>query len=291
MRFLSEASLASAISECQLLALSDVTQALPQFEPWELKQGGAGGCRWEGEARAEDDSVSSVILAFTAQLPGDKQAAQELFEAVRSGFESSYVLQTVHSLGDKAFAYSALGDLRDWNYWILTDELVLSSQLMAPGEESLSADEIRAFERLNTKVLKQAQTPDVKASAQRCDYFEPALLAKLMPGKSTKVQQLGDNSCMAQNDRFDVLIVSVVDADADILDTLKASAAADCEVDTLENATGFVSYDCKSGNPSVSARFFHQSKMYEFSFVPSQRNPTEQERKALIALAQWNLNR
>jgi hypothetical protein len=249
--------------------------------------GGAGGCHFEGELR-EGDVIQPVTLKLMQQLPGSKVAAEEIFQSVKRGMADSHKLSVIADLGTQAFAFSALDTKVDWNIWVQQNDTILHTQLLGPGDSVLTDKERNALQTLTASAVRKSQSPAVKAQAQDCPHFEPALLAKLFPGAAPTVQQFGENSCMAQNEKPDVVMISLVPSDSKMLEMMRQGAVADCSVeDVADLEMGFVTYDCKSGNPHVSIRFMHQDQFIDLNYVPAERSPTPDEREHLIALAQW----
>jgi hypothetical protein len=273
-----------------MLPLAAVAEALPEYQPWKVSNGGAGACAFTGRFVDSDDSYRDVIFQLTQQRPGDAPAASALFDTVKGEFAKTYTIETPAAIGTRAIGFS-IGE-GTYNVWTVLDAVVLSSQLIKVGAGEVKSSEQEAVNQLTKSALAVAITPAALQQASSCPYFEPTLLAKLLPGKPPKVQQFGENSCMAQSEKQDIVLITVLDASDMALSTLKSSASADCTVDPEPIAgTGYLSHGCKSGNPHIAARFINAGKMYDLSFVPEGREPSSEELGHVRALAEWMLQR
>jgi hypothetical protein len=273
---------------CDFIALDTVTAKFPQSAPWRVTNGGSGACAFEGEKR-QGNTILSVILKFTQQVQDTPAEAVELINTIKPAFAADYDLEPSPKLGTQGFYMLQKGQpLKDTiSWWAHRGRTVLSGLMITPGGGVINAADRGNLNELIGQTLALADAPAAQAKATQCPYFDDALLKRLLPGTKLKVQQFGNNSCLAEGDDSVVVMLTrtpVRNKKDFILQTKDEGSKCIVEQPTGLGDAAFLLYACKSGgNPSASLAFLKGDDTFSLSLLPG-KEPTAPQRADLAAL-------
>ena len=286
---------AYAQSVCDFLAVEVVSDALPQYQPWRVKQGGTGMCQFEGELRKKQGNsfiINTAVLGFTQEFKDSAKEATEFVGNVRAEVAKTYKVTplTGPGFGRESFSYRDEGERGVNGLWWFShsEKVVVTGTFTPPGDVPLGKSHDAVIVSLASNALAASNKPGMAEEAAQCPYFEMKILAKLLPGKGLKVQQFGEDTCMANNAANAVVMFNrdVARDPISQAQVRQSSLQQDCKNEPLpELGTGaFIQYACTSGAPLAKVRFSKRLTSYEFTVAPNQE-PTSQQRADLIALA------
>ncbi len=282
----------SHAAACPWLPLQVVRDALPQFEPWKVDAGsGAGLCTFVGESsKVPGTSTSMPRLTFTQQAQPDAAAAAKFTREFRAASADVYRIKQNTKLGSEGF--SALPkDEKDTSmaYWTGHNDKAVLMVTMMRNDKPNSAD-LLAVDGVVAKALAAATKPGVAEKALACPYFEPTLIAKLLPTQGLKTQQFGEDSCMSNTDDSSVVMLMrvVAQSASERAQLMKGLVDKDCSNESAPSlgAGGVIEFACKSGNARATAHFVKGNSIYSVNHIPINREPTKAERDTLLKLAE-----
>lgn len=136
--------------------------------------------------------------------------------------------------------------------------------------------------------MKIAENSKALAKAEKCPYFDMALIKQLLQSDDLSIAVPGPDSCIVSADSSAVMI-SVTrgtnNAAQAIGNMLKDSGCTVEPLPRLGKPSG-ITYACKSGNPRAQILFMAKGGMFDLSFVPT-TEPTAEQRAALVELAEY----
>jgi hypothetical protein len=273
---------------CDFISLATITSKFPASAPWRVTNGGSGACAFEGQQR-EDGTIRSVILNFTQQVQDTPQEAVEMMRTMREEFVEEYDLEKNPKLGSEGFYMLPKGkpvkDSLSW--WSHRGRMVLSGLMLTPGDGRISAADRENLTDVLSTTLALTAAPRAHAKAAQCPYFDDAILKKLLPGAKQKVQQFGNNSCLAEGDNG--VIVMLTRLEARSKDTFMSQTKNEAKACATEQPTGmgdaaFLTHACThGGNPSASIKFLKGNFAFDVSLLPG-KEPTAAQRAELVSL-------
>lgn len=281
-----------AVADCPWLSVNVVTEALPQFRPWEVVAGsGPGMCTFSGEESKERSRKTGLPrITITQQFQATPPAAAKFVQGMRAGLVKDYRVEATPALGNQGFAYAEKGERNSpTTNWIAHgDKAVLMVSLIKQG--STTDDERAAVERVIVSALTGSSKPDVAEQATSCPYFDQAVLKTLLPSKTLKVQQFGGDSCMANTeDSSTVMFTRMAAANKSqgeqILSGMSNKACQQKPVPEL-GPMAMIEFECTSGNPSSTIRFLKGTSILMVSHIPNAKEPTKEQRDLLLTLGQ-----
>ena len=283
---------AHAQESCDFLTLDAVSKALPQYQPWRVAGGSTGRCRFEGENHRQEHggaTTTPVIFNVTQQFQSSPQKAVHFVRGVKAEIAKRYDLSAFPGVGAESFFYT--GGSQDTNalWWFThTGKAVVSGMYVPPGNRTLTDAEQSAVKSLVAEALSASNRPGMAEQAGQCPHFDRALIKKLISPKGLKVQQFGNDSCVANNGANAVVMFSRVRLENETSGSQLAQAKvnAPCTSEKLPEfgPFGLLIHSCTAGNPQAEVFFIKGRSAYEFSVIPG-KEPTAQQRTDLIALA------
>jgi len=137
--------------------------------------------------------------------------------------------------------------------------------------------------------MKIADNSKALAKAEKCPYFDMALIKQLLPSDDLSIAVPGPDSCMVSAGS-NALIISVTrgtnNAAQAIGNMLKDSGCTVEQLPRLSKPNGIM-YACKTGgNARAQILFMAKGGFFDLSFVPTQE-PTAEQRATLIELAEY----
>ena len=273
---------------CDFISLASVTSKFPASAPWRVTNGGTGACAFEGQQR-EGSTIRSVILKFTQQVQDSPEEALEMIGTMKTAFAADYDLQLNPKLGSAGFFMlqkgQPLADTISW--WSHRGRMVLSGLMLTPGGARISTADRDNLTDLLGQTLARTATPSARAKTAQCPYFDDAILKTLLPGTKQKVQQFGNNSCLAEGDNEIVIMLSRLEArDKNTFVQQLRNEAKACAVEqpTGMGDAAFLVFACKSGgNPSAVIKFLKGTDAFDVSLLPG-KEPTAAQRADLTTL-------
>ena len=276
---------------CSMVSLRQVEAALPDYSPWTLKSGGTGACRFEGVVE-DDGSRSFVTLHLQQQFHPSAKAAAEMMKTLRTEFAKTYPIKPLALRGAEAGAFTygdtaGNGALRGFWWYAQIGRAILSGIYMPPGNAEVDAEEEAAVLSVVQAAVGDTAAPATAAKAARCPHFDEALIRKLIPGKQVSIEQFGNNSCLAKNEKNAVVMFSLVEnVTPTSAGQIAESTATGCTYDAIAplGTLGRIGYACTSGNKRASVNYYKGSGWYGFDLVTGSE-PTAAQRQDLIELA------
>ena len=289
---LAVAGFASAQEACDFLSPDAVDKALPQYQPWRVAGGGTGMCRFEGEHRVSDGrsvSIYNAILNLTQQFQATPKEATAFVRDLKAEMGKSYRLRAFPGMGSESFLYSAESVEQNALWWFAhSGKVVMSGMFVPPGNRPMTGDEESAVKALVTQATAGSSKPGMAERAGQCPHLDMALVRKLISAKGLKVQQFGNDSCMANDAANSVVLFTRIRFDDAVAGSQFAESKANsaCKSEQLADfgPHGFLVHSCAAGNPRAEVFFVQDLSAYELTVLPG-KEPTAQQRADLIALA------
>jgi hypothetical protein len=273
---------------CDFISIATITSKFPASAPWRVTNGGTGACAFEGQQR-EGSTIRSVILKFTQQVQDTPEEAVEMMQTMKEAFIPDYDLEKNPKLGSEGFYMLPKGKpMKDslW-WWSHRGRMVLSGMMVTPGGATISPTDRENLTDVLSTTLALTAAPRAHAKAAQCPYFDDAILKKLLPGAKQKVQQFGNNSCLAEGDNG--VIVMLTRLEVRSKDAFVSQAKGEAKACSVEQPAGmgdaaFLMFACKSGgNPSASIKFLKGGDAFDVSLLPG-KEPTAAQRADLVSL-------
>jgi hypothetical protein len=288
---------AIAQSSCDFLALDTVEKALPQYSPWKVMSGGVGFCQFEG-THVENGTRTSAVFSMSQTFRSNAKEASDMVLAARAPSAEIYRLEPLvgETVGRGSFVYN-LGapQMRAFSWFAHAGAVVFNGTFMPPGNRINDRD---TFAAVNSLVLSAISTTQARSqlanSARECPHFDAALVTKLLGSGPISVQQLGENSCMANAQSGAVLMVSISpgkSADSAAMNASSKSGYA-CKIDPIPElgSLAMLIYSCREGNPRAEVWFYAKGATVEFSLIPGSE-PRAEARALLVQLAKQHFDR
>lgn len=281
--------------ECKIVTLEQINAALPNYAPWVMHFGGPGGCRFEGQYQGSYLNYAS--LSFTHQFHPSKQAATSILSGIRKEAEKTYQLKPISLRGAEPGAFIYGGDANSSTHstigYVQVGRAILLADFSPPAGVVFSKEERASTIGLLQLAITDTSNPKTAQLASRCPYFDDALIRKLIPGKKISVEQFGELSCMAKNEKnATVMLTRMVNIDPRMIDQIVQSTAVGCTFEPVSTLgeQGRLGHHCTSGNPRAEAAFFKDESYVSIS-VMSNAEPTAQQRADLVELARYAYSR
>jgi hypothetical protein len=290
---LTASALASAQQVCDFVPLESVTKAFPATSAWRVANGGSGGCRFQGEQR-EGSSIRSVILSLTQRGHETADETLAFMKSMRAEFGSENDLSADAKLGAEGFFQLSKGQpLKDnLQFWSHRGRMAVSGLMLTPGGGRISEQDKSNLTSLIAAALIASDTPQAYAKAAQCPYFESALLSKILLGKVKKVQQFGNNACMAEGENDLTLQLTRLENRRGVAPSIPErwrTSGAKCSGGEITGVgeVGFAFYDCKDGGtPFADVKFLANGFRHELSLSAPQA-PSAAQREDLLTLARY----
>lgn len=279
--------------ECPWLKAEVLNEAMPQYQPWTAAESsGAGHCRFEGEtSRERGVRHQSPVLSLTQQIQPSAAAAADFAKALNQPqpLMKGYKVTATPTLGAHAFSYETGPDARTVS-WVAhegSQAFIASFAHHTP----VSREDREQVQQVIAKAFKGSATPAARQDALSCPYFDPGLLKTLLPGAGLKVQRLGADSCMANTDASDVVLlnrfVGRTEAQTQIFFRTEASDGKGCQKTPQADlsASAVLVHGCTDGNPMARVVFNKGRAAFSISLVAAGKVPSPAQHQQLIALA------
>jgi len=281
------ASTAHAAAKCGWLAASKIDEVFPEYAPWQVMVGGnVGNCTFNSNPH-EAPNIFGAIQSVKATAAEAADLARTLREATPSADNK---IEAAPALGKFAFTYQtkdASGKLDERSLMFVAHRGKVEVNGSLVLQRPIGPAERAAAEKLIQAALAIADDTRTLQAANKCPYFDAALIRRLLPDKDYEENVYGENSCMAQAGSKAIILQIVADARADQIAQNMGATSDGCKSEDLPGLgkSGKLMYQCTEGNPRATVRFTTPGKMFEYSFAP-QREPTAAERAILVQLAQ-----
>jgi hypothetical protein len=273
---------------CDFISIASVTSKFPASAPWRVTNGGTGACAFEGQQR-EGSTIRRVILKFTQQVQDSPEEAVEMINTMKEAFATDYDLEVNPKLGSNGFYMLQKGQpLKDTiSWWSHRGRMVLSGLMLTPGGARITTVDRDNLTDLLGQTLARTATPSARAKTAQCPYFDDAILKTLLPGTKQKVQQFGNNSCLAEGDNQIVIMLTRLEArDKNTFIAQTKDEAKTCSVEQPAGMgdAAFLVFACKSGgNPIASVKFLKGNDAFDVALLPG-KEPTAAQRADLATL-------
>ena len=287
---MSAASASNASTNCDFLSAERVAAALPQHAPWKTTQGTVGMCGFEGTPTATADVPATLLII--QMVKGSAREATDFTRQTKTAMASEQAMTPVVGVGvgAESFFYRSrgAGSAEPMFWYAHADKVVLSGMLIGMSSGRDVKADVATVVALAAPSLAASVKPAQIALVAKCTHFDEPLLVKILAGKVLKVQQFGDDSCMANNEASAVVMFSRVNApDAVSLSQMRESAMKDRCTRTPLPALGagaFIHHACADGAPRATVFFVKGLSSYDFTLTPN-KEPTPTQRADLAALA------
>ena len=276
---LSLGSTAAALAgQCPWLETAKLDELWSNAAPWKVMVGGPGSCKF-----TSDPSAPANIVGANQMIKASPAEAESFVASLKGTMAKSYDVAPWPSLGSAAFTYrprQGSGMAGRSLYFVAhraNVAVIVSMTMQAPVTP---ADE-KAGEAFARAALALGDDEAAQAQASNCPWFDPAVLAKLLPAPGLSQQQFGSNSCMAQAGGAAVIVSIIEGADPAMMGRVDGGCSAE-PVPALGDSASVLS--CAGGRPHAKLRYARGTRVVEYSYAPG-RAPTAAERALLVELA------
>jgi len=274
---------ASAAQKCSSLDLAKLNKAIPLAAPWRTSGGGNGSCSFEGGSGisfgfsqtidASADKAEASVGDSKKIIGADNRISEETTIG-KNGFSYSVKLPSCVPNDKSVFLFGHRGSVEISGYLNL-------QKAVTPAQREAAA-------QLMFDSMKIADNSKALAKAEKCPYFDMALIQQLLPSDDLSIAVPGPDSCVVSAGSSAV-IISVTrgtnNAAQAIGNMLKDSGCTVDQLPRLGKPNGTM-YACKGGNPRAQILFMAKGGFFDLSFVPTQE-PTAEQRATLIELAEY----
>jgi hypothetical protein len=281
---------AQAQSSCEVVPLAEVERIFPDYAPWKLSQGGVGACTFEGVVEYEDDSSMTVMLKVNQQFKASSGEASKLIKTLGTAWAATANFTKAPELGAEGFYHQPKTGPKDIISWVAHDDKVVSmGMFMVQGAGPLSKEDQEGLANVIKLALRSSKSKGMAEKAANCPYFDRTLVSKLFENPAAKIEQYGENSCLASaKENKAALVFSRVMADSPAQALMLAKSSAGTGACTVEQAAelgenGTLAYACSSGRPRAELVFVQGNAFIRLSYS-AEKEPSANQRKKLLAL-------
>ena len=270
---------ATALADaCPWMQPAELDALWPNAAPWKVMVGGPGSCKF-----TSDPTAPANIVGANQMIKATAAEAESFVASMKESMAKSYEVAARPSLGKAAFSYRPKpgSGMAERSLYFVAHQanvaVIVSMTMQAPvtpGDEKAGEAFARAALALGDDTLAQAE-------AIVCPWFNPAVLAKLLPGPDRNQQQFGNTSCMAQAGGAAVIVSIIDNGGPALLSRVDGGCSAEPVPELGDSASVL---DCASGRPHAKVRYAQGARVIEYSYAPG-RAPTADERALLIELA------
>ena len=267
----------ASAGECGWLATAEVDRLFPSQGPWTAESGGAiTRCKYLSDA--------GVILVLQKVTESEQHASGFVVKmlGVLTGMGQ---LEALPALGAKGFAART----SDTQLTVMGHRAHVAASVQLTMSGGLNTELEQAAQTLAGVVLQRGDTP-VPEGVARCPYFDPALLARLLPEAPVLVEAYGDESCRAMAGEARVHLRW----SADLIDPADMFSSGDvsCQQQALPELAPLarLSWACKDSPPVAEVEVIVGKRELSISWYPG-RDPTPDERQWLVELTRRALQR
>ena len=275
---------ASAAEKCRSLDLAKLNKAIPLAAPWRVDGGGNGSCSFS----AGGGGANSFGFSQTIDVSEDKAEASVSESKKVIGADNRVNDET--SLGTNGFSYSVklpAGVANDKSVFLFGHRGSVEINGYLNLQKAVTPEQRQAAAELMFDSMKIAENSKALAKAEKCPYFDMALIKQLLPNDDLSIAVPGPDSCIVSAGSSAVTL-SVVrgtnNAAQAIGNMLKDSGCTVEPLPRLGKPSGIM-YACKGGNPRAQILFM-KGGMFDLSFVPV-TEPTAEQRATFIELAEY----
>jgi len=283
------AVLAHAQSACELVSLADVEKQFPAYGPWKLNQGGVGACSFEGVIEYERRSYMMVLLKINLQFKANAAEASKFVKMMATTMATPNNLTKSASLGEDGFFYQPKSGTKDAIWWVARDDKAVSmGTFMVQAADELSKEDIRSLTEVIRLGLRSSKNKGMAEKTATCPYFDRNAVNRLFENTTAKIEQYGENSCLAsakENKAALVFSRLITDSPEQAQMMAKASTGGGCTVETTAElgASGAIAYACSGGRPRAELLFTEGNAFIRISYT-SEKEPSVTQRKNLLGL-------
>jgi len=276
---------ASAAQKCRSLDLAKLNKAIPLATSWRTDGGGNGSCSFS----AGGGGANSFGFSQTIDASADKAEASVGDSKKTIGADNRINEET--TIGKNGFSYSIKlpsGVPNDKSVFLFGHRGSVEISGYLNLQKAVTPAQRQAAAQLMFDSMKIAENSKALAKAEKCPYFDMALIQQLLPSDDLSIAVPGPDSCVVSADSSAV-IISVTrgtnNAAQAIGNMLKDSGCTVDQLPRLGKPNGIM-YACKGGNPRAQILFMAKGGFFDLSFVPTQE-PTAEQRATLIELAEY----
>ena len=272
-------------TDCELVALSAVAEALPSLAPWKLQDVVPSECGFAGAADPEAKSANRVDLEIELDLMGSPEQADERQRAqLAEGQGCIEVADDPPITLAVACRSPVRADGRQRLFVTTHRGRVLARATLSAPAVAIRPAEVKAVAELAERSLWFADDEARLQALSHCPWLHGEAVQKLL-GTTLFRQQAGRyETCVA---RSSLGSLSVVTSEADLAPELAPGASGDCAREAVSELGEFGSftYDCQDIlGPLSRVHAIVGDKFVEYTFRPG-RDPTTAERSLLIQVA------
>ena len=275
----------SAAEKCRSLDLAKLNKAIPLATPWRIDGGGNGSCSFS----AGGGSANSFGFSQTIDASADK--AEVSVGDSKKVIAADNRVNDETTLGANGFSYSVKlpsGVANDKSVFLFGHRGSVEISGYLNLQKAVTPAQRQAATQLMFDSMKIAENSKALAKAEKCPYFDMALIQQLLPSDDLAIAVPGPDSCVVSAGSSAV-IISVTrgtnNAAQAIGNMLKDSGCTVEQLPRLGKPNGIM-YACKGGNARAQILFMAKGGFFDLSFVPTQE-PTAEQRATLIELAEY----
>jgi hypothetical protein len=270
---------ASAQSACGWMSTAQLDRLLPFGAPWQVRNGGESGfCSFDGRNAAGHLSLSATQMVLGSAAEAEKMARDS---GIQMG--NAHPSEPLPALGKHGLVYrvDSAGERMSLSYIGHHRKVALNGSLDMPGTGfDAKSEGIIAFFRA---ALELGDDRKAQRAARACPYVSDRVAKKLLAGGKYEMQQYGEDSCVAHNNKGAALTVArSPDTPAEYDEPFRDDTCAWAPAAQLPG--GMLGAHCAEGNPRAVLWLRIGSDLFNYSFVPGGREPTAAEKELLVEL-------
>ena len=274
---------ASAAQKCRSLDLAKLNKAIPLATPWRTSGGGNGSCSFEGG--------SGISFGFSQTIDASADKAEASVGDSKKTIGADNRIDDETAIGKNGFSYSVKlpsGVPNDKSVFLFGHRGSVEIAGYLNLQRAVTPAQREAAAQLMFDSMKIADNSKALAKAEKCPYFDMALIQQLLPSDDLSIAVPGPDSCVVSAGSSAV-IISVTrgtnNAAQAVGNMLKDSGCTVEQLPRLGKPNGIM-YACKGGNPRAQILFMAKGGFFDLSFVPT-TEPTTEQRAALVELAEY----
>jgi hypothetical protein len=273
----------TAAEKCRSLDLAKLNKAIPLAAPWRISGGGNGSCSFEGG--------SGISFGFSQTIDASADKAEASVGDSKKIIGADNRINDETAIGKNGFSYSVKlpsGAANDKSVFLFGHRGSVEISGYLNLQKTVTPAQREAAAQLMFDSMKIADNSKALAKAEKCPYFDMALIQQLLPSDDLSVAVPGPDSCVVSASGSAV-IISVTrgtnNAAQAIGNMLKDSGCTVEQLPRLGKPNGIM-YACKGGNPRAQILFMAKGGFFDLSFVPT-TEPTTEQRATLVELAEY----
>ena len=236
-------------------------------------------------------AVSGISFGFSQTIDASADKAEASVGDAKKTIGADNRINDEATIGENGFSYSVKlpsGVANDKSVFLFGHRGSVEISGYLNLQKAVTPAQREAAAQLMFDSMKIADNSKALAKAEKCPYFDMAVIEQLLPPDDLSIAVPGPDSCVVSAGGS-VVMVSVSrgtnNAAQAIGNMLKDSGCTVEALPRLGKPNGIM-YACKGGNPRAQILFMGKGGFVDLSFVPTQE-PTAEQRAKLVELAEY----